>query len=268
MPWLRDTAQNVRHSAKPEKLYLHSVLGICRTFKASWGVVFRDRTEQTLTDFFTMFGTARSAALRYVASDMWKPYLRVINRFANTAVHVLDRFHIVAKLNKAIDEVRAGEARKLAAQGYTILKNTRWCFLKKLKNLTSSQKLKLNDVMRFDLLTVRAYNLAQIFGALWEHRSPTWAGWFIDGWTANVMRSRIPALKKFARTLRNHKPLILNWFRAKGLVSSAVVEALNSNAKFAIRTARGFRTFDALETALFHRPGQLPEPILFTHRFW
>jgi len=136
--------------------FVHEILdtlgpfgGLVRS-KASWGVVFRDRTEQTLTDFFTMFGTAPSAALRYVAFDMWKPYLRVINRFANTAVHVLERFHIVAKLNKAIDEVRAGEARKLAAQGYTILKNTRWCFLKKLKNLTSSQKLKLNDVMRFD----------------------------------------------------------------------------------------------------------------------
>jgi len=77
--------------------------------------VGRDRTEQTLTDFFTMFGTARAAALRYVASDMWKPYLRVTTRFASNAVHVLDRFHIVAKLNKTIDEVRAGEARKLAA---------------------------------------------------------------------------------------------------------------------------------------------------------
>jgi transposase len=230
--------------------------------------VGRDRTEQTLTDFFTMFGPVHAANLRYVASDMWKPYLRVISRFASTAVHVLDRFHIVAKLNKAIDEVRAGEARKLAAQGYTILKHSRWCFLKKPKNLTPSQKLKLKDVLRFNLVTVRAYNLAQSFGALWAFRSPTWAGWFIDGWTANVMRSRIPQLKKFALTLRNHKPLILNWFRAKGLVSSAVVEALNSNAKLAIRKARGFRTFEALETSLFHRLGKLPEPMFFTHRFW
>jgi transposase len=39
---------------------------------------------------------------------MWKPYLDVIAQLASQAVNVLDRFHIVAKVNKAVDEVRAG----------------------------------------------------------------------------------------------------------------------------------------------------------------
>jgi hypothetical protein len=30
------------------------------------------------------------------------------------ALHILDRFHIVAKMNKARDEVRAGESRRMA----------------------------------------------------------------------------------------------------------------------------------------------------------
>ncbi len=34
-------------------------------------------------------------------------------------------------------------------------------------------------------------------------------------------------MKKVARTLRAHRPLILNWFRAKGEVSSGAVEGLN-----------------------------------------
>jgi len=46
--------------------------------------------------------------LQYVCSDMWKPYLKVIKKKAGHALPILDRFHIVAKLNKAIDEVRAG----------------------------------------------------------------------------------------------------------------------------------------------------------------
>jgi transposase len=40
---------------------------------------------------------------------MWQPYLRVIAKKAGQALHVLDRFHIMAKMNKAIDEVRAQE---------------------------------------------------------------------------------------------------------------------------------------------------------------
>lgn len=230
--------------------------------------VGRDRTEQTLTDFFTMFGTARAAKLRFVASDMWKPYINITRRFASAAIHVLDRFHIVAKLNKAIDEIRSVEARRLAPLGFTALKHTRWCFLKRPKNLTPNQRLKLKDVMQYNLRTVRAYLHRESLEGFWKYRSPLWAGWFLDGWCMRVMRSRIPQLKKFAQTMRRHKPLILNWFRAKRLISSAVVEAMNANAKLAIRKARGFRTFEALETALFHQLGHLPEPTFSTHRFW
>jgi len=69
--------------------------------------VGRDRTTATLETFFNEFGL-RARWLRWVCSDMWKPYLTVISQRAKNAVHVLDRFHIVAKMNKAIDEVRAG----------------------------------------------------------------------------------------------------------------------------------------------------------------
>jgi transposase len=72
-------------------------------------------------------------------------------------VHVLDRFHIAAKMNKALDEVRAGEARRLAQDGYEpALKKTRWCVLKRKANLTSQQRFRLRDLLRYNLRTVRA----------------------------------------------------------------------------------------------------------------
>jgi transposase len=78
----------------------------------------KDRTAKTLLRFFRMLGTARSARLGFVCSDMWKPYLKVIAKKAPQAIHVLDRFHIMAKMNKAIDEVRAAEAKRLDRDGY------------------------------------------------------------------------------------------------------------------------------------------------------
>jgi transposase len=53
----------------------------------------------------------------FVCSDMWEPYLKVICEKCSEALHILDRFHIVAKLNKALDEVRAGESRRIASEG-------------------------------------------------------------------------------------------------------------------------------------------------------
>lgn len=67
--------------------------------------VGRERTEQKLEKFFVGFGSKRADAVEFVASDMWKPYISVIARHASAAVHVLDRFHILAKPNKVIDEI-------------------------------------------------------------------------------------------------------------------------------------------------------------------
>lgn len=229
--------------------------------------VGRERTEETFEKFFDMLGEKRVRLIQFIASDMWKPFLNVIKQKAGDALHVLDRFHIVAKLQKAVDEVRANEARLLHKKGYDpVLKKTRWCFLKRPENLTPNQQLKLDEVLKYDLRTVRAYLLKESFDAFWNYQSAYWAGWFLDKWCNRAMRSRLEPIKKFVNTLRGHRELLLNWFKAHGEVSCGSVEGLNSNVKLAFRKARGFKTYDAAETALYHTLGRLPEP-KFTHRF-
>ncbi len=64
------------------------------------------------------------------------------------------------------------------------------------------------------------------------------------------MRNQLESMKKVACTLRNHRQLILNWFRAKRALSSGVVEGFNNKVKLTIRKSRGFRTCEAAETSL------------------
>lgn len=66
--------------------------------------------------------------------------------------------------------------------------------------------------------------------------------------------------------LRAHRPLLLNWFRAKGQLSSGIVEGFNTKAKLTARKSFGFRTYHAMEIALYHALGALPEPES-AHRF-
>jgi transposase len=227
----------------------------------------RERQVKTLLGFFRWLGLKRSAALRFICSDMWKPYLRVIAKKAGQAIHVLDRFHIVSHLNKAVDEVRAQEARALKAAGYEpILTRTRWLLLKRRDNLSQQQGVRLADLLRYNLRSVRAYLLKEHLQLLWRYVSPYHAGKFLDQWCTRTMRSRIEPMKKVARMLRRHRHLLLNWFRAKGLVSAGSVEGFNNKAKVITRRAFGFRTFRAVEVALYHGLGALPEPT-FTHRF-
>lgn len=228
----------------------------------------RDRTAKTFLRFFRMLGKERSGRLKFVCSDMWKPYLKVIAKKASQAIHVLDRFHIMQKMNQAIDEVRASEARQMKADGYEpVLKHSRWCLLKRLQHLTDKQTVKLSELLKYNLRTVRAYLLKEDFQRFWEYVSPGWAAKFLDQWCTRTMRSKIEPMKKVARTLRTHRELILNWFRAKGTISAGIVEGLNNKVKLTTRKSYGFRTYEAVETALYHNLGALPEPE-FTHRFW
>ena len=151
----------------------------------------RDRNVRTLLRFFRWFGAERTTLLRFVCSDMWKPYLKVIAKKTGSALHVLDRFHIVANLNKTLDAVRADEARRLQSEGSVVLKNTRWCLLKHRTNLNRRQKGRLKELLRMNLKTIRAYLLKEEFQLLWRYTSPAWAGKFIDAWCATATPSNI-----------------------------------------------------------------------------
>ena len=94
-----------------------------------------DRTEATFDLFFEVFGEEFCRGIRFLCSDMWKPYLNAATRFLPDALHILDRFHIVKKLNEAIDDIRREESRARAQAGLEpLLKKMRWAFLKKRCN--------------------------------------------------------------------------------------------------------------------------------------
>lgn len=230
--------------------------------------VGRERKAKTLLRLFRDFGKERCEKLQFVCSDMWKPYIKVIGKKAPNALHILDRFHIVGNLGKAIDKIRASEVKRLAQEGYDeeVLKHTKYCFLKNEENLSEKQQVKLQEVLQYDLKSVRAYLLKESFQLFWNYKSPYWAEWYLKKWCARAMRSRLEPIKTFVGTLRRHQPLIMNWFKANKAYSQGVVEGLNRKINLVTRRSFGFRSYDVLKIALFHTMGGLPEPE-FTHRF-
>ena len=229
--------------------------------------VGKDRTKKTLISFFDEFGTQRSSLLRFVCTDMWKPYLLVVSEKAGQALNILDRFHIMSHMNKAIDKVRATEVKTLKAAGeQPVLTGSRWCLLKRPLNCTKKQAAKLKELVTINLRTVRAYLLKEDFQRFWDYKSIGWATKFMDDWCERTMRSRIDPMKKVAKMLRSHRSLILNWFRAKDQIALGAVEGLNNKAKVTTKKAYGFKSFEVIKLALYHTLGDLPEPEV-THEF-
>jgi transposase len=230
--------------------------------------VGKERTEESFERFFTFIGQGLAGTIEFVCSDMWQPYLKLIAKHCPQALNILDRFHVVAKLNKALDEVRASEARRMIRDGFEpVLKKKRWCLLKRPENLTEIQRSSLRELLGYNLKSVRAYLLKEEFQLFWDYISPAWAAKFLDAWCTRAMRSRIEPVKKFARTVRSHRELLLNYFRAKKQFSSGIIEGLNNKAKVTMRKAYGYRTFRVAELSLYHVLGKLPEPQL-AHKFF
>lgn len=229
--------------------------------------VGRRRTQATLRQGLGVLGPAVVNGLRFVCSDMWRAYLKVIALKAPQALHVLDRFHITMHLNQAVDQVRRAESGRL--RGHPVadkLKRMRWKLLRRGSRVRGRAKQRLCGLLQTKLATGRAWMLKETFQDFWRYRGLNWAAAFLDVWCTRALRSRIEPMKKVARMLRNHEELLLNWFRAKGEISSGAVEGLNNKIRVVTRRSYGFRTFDAMEMALYHTLGRLPEPET-THRF-
>ena len=127
-----------------------------------------DRTAKTLLRFLRFLGKDRTKKLQFICSDMWQAYIKVILKKASQAIHVLDRFHVMQLMGKAINEVRTEEVKQLKLDGYEpILKGARWLLLKRPENLTDKQAVKLSELLQYNLRSIRSHLMKEDFQRFW-----------------------------------------------------------------------------------------------------
>ena len=164
--------------------------------------VGRKRTQATLRRGLAALGPEVVGGLRFVCSDMWRPYLNVIAAKAGQALHGLDRFHITMHLDQAVDQTRRAESARLRAEASAqaaYLKEMRWKWLRRGSRVRGRARSKLNALVASKLATARAWILKETFQHFWSYKSLTWARYFLDDWTWRALRSRIEPMKKVAR---------------------------------------------------------------------
>jgi transposase len=119
-------------------------LGVTRLLR-----IGKERTIKSFRGFFAVLGDEVASQIAFVCSDMWEPCLKVIREKYSDALHIPDRFHIVAKMNKALDEIGAGESRRMAHEGLMpLLKKSRRVLFKREENLKIEQRFRLRDLLR------------------------------------------------------------------------------------------------------------------------
>jgi transposase len=222
------------------------------------------RSEGTLKQFFNFLGEERASQLQGICCDIWRPYIKVIEKEAPNAVLVFDKFHIIRHLMNAVDQVRRDEIQEKGKTHKELMKHTRYIWLKNPWNLTDKQTSRLSTLERLNLKINRAYLLKEAFRNFWSYSKPGWASKYLKKWFWWATHSRLKPMRDFAWLIRRHEKNILSYFKVP--IHNGSVEGLNNKAKVISHKAYGFRSAKNYILNLYHCMADLPQPKL-VHTF-
>lgn len=169
--------------------------------------------------------------------------------FPHTEI-TFDHYHVVALVNKALDEVRRQEAKQ-----ESVLKHSRYWWLKNPTNLKTNQAKKLKPLSRMNLKTARAYRIKLALQEIYRLKNSSQAELALKKWYYWATHSRIPQIVKVAKTIKAHWQGILNYF--KDGFSSGMVECFNGIIQTLKRRARGYRNIPNFITMVYLVKGEL-----------
>lgn len=222
------------------------------------------RSRASLDGYYEGLSEEQLTGIRGIAMDMWKPYVSSTLEHVPEAADkiVFDKFHIVAHLKKAVDDVRKAEHRRLKVLGDERLKGTKYLWLKGRARFDRATWIDFGELRTSSLRTARAWAIVAMFSRLWDYVSPTWARKFFERWYAWAVRSGLAPIKKVARMIKAHLPNILTYLRHR--ITNAATEGINAKIQWIKYTGRGFQNRHNFRTAILFHCGGLD---LYPHGF-
>jgi transposase len=191
-----------------------------------------------------------------VAMDMCKPYILFLHQVLAEAQNklVFDRYHIMAHMTKAVDQVRRQENKVLRPTGDERLVGTKYMWLFGEENLPAKYQVDFEALRQSNLKTARAWAIKESLRGMWdcdelEQGQQWWKRWYF--WATH---SRLEPVNKVAEMVKRHIDGVMNYFLHP--ITNAVSEGLNSTIQLLKQQARGYRNFSNFRVAvLFHCGG-------------
>lgn len=199
------------------------------------------RESEVLKPFWKRLKSA-GAKLEAIAMDMWPAYLKSVTDNAPAVKVVFDKFHMIKKLNEALDETRRSLYREeVDVNKREAIKGLRWLLLKNQDNLHTgtNQKQHLEEALKVNEPLAQAYYLKEELHLLWEQPDRDTAEDFLAQWIAKARATTIQPFIKLCKMLESHRTGILNYFSHR--ISTGRLEGFNNKIKVLKRKAYGYR---------------------------
>lgn len=221
--------------------------------------VGKGKTRETIDCFFTEVLTQEQReAIQRASCDLGQTYIDAIKRFCPNATLVLDRFHVVKKLNEAVDEVRKEQWRIASKDERKFLKGLRWILFRHSSNRSPKDTETLRTLDRSNRRIYRASQLKDEFDQFWELNDTGEAEKHVRKWMSSVRRSRLEPMKEFVKTIETHFNDVLAFIGTP--ISNAIAEGLNRVIKIVKNRASGFRKVDSFTDMIYLTVGDLDLP--------
>ena len=193
-----------------------------------------------------------------VCCDMSPAFIRGVTDQLPAAEITFDRYHVIAQLGTAVDEVRKAERHTRPE-----LAGSKYVWLKRPERLSQRQTESLAWLTRPSarLATARAYRWRWDFDGFYQ-QPPDLAEAYLTRWCRGAIRSRLEPIKKFVAMVQAHWDGILAWHTTRA--SNGVLEGTNSLVQAAKRKARGYRNKQKMITIIYLIAGRLPLPTTHT----
>jgi transposase len=192
----------------------------------------------------------KARRLRAVAMDMNPAYIAAVTEHLPHVDIVLDRYHVSALMNRAIDECRRRQHAELDRLGQKTLKGARFLLLRNYDELPATKKARLDRLLKINEPLLVMHTMKEQLRDFWEQ--PSWhkAASFLAAWARDAMQSGIRPLTRVGRTLMFYRTFLLKYF--KHGITCAMIEGTINKIKTLKRQAYGFRDDQYFALRLYH----------------
>lgn len=204
-----------------------------------------------------------ASQIENVCLDMSAAFRLGVRQTFQNAAMVFDCFHVVGMAQRALDQVRRRERAAFPEE----LHGKRWLILKSYEKLSPGEQAERDQLCRGKLQTGKACNQVDALREILQEDDLELAKDLLAWWCGWVGRSRIPEMKKVARSVREHWDGIVAYLQTR--ITNGAAEALNGIIQTVKRKSRGFRSFEYFRTMIYLVASKLtfdlPQPFPSTH---
>jgi len=211
---------------------------------------------ETVKAFRNRLGEAFSSEIikqMIFTMDMSNAFISGVTTHFKGAKIVFDRYHVMVKVNEAVDKTRKEES-----WDEDILLGTRYLWLKNPENLTREQMKELKSVKKLDLKTARAYQIKLALQRFWKFENIYRAEEYLKKWYFWASHSKLRFIVDVGRTIKAHWYGIMNSLIYR--LSNGPMEGLNNKIKTAFKRAYGFKSIDYMTTIIYLIAGDIKLP--------